>query len=180
MQRQQESNAEAGEFTVTDELYQISEATNDDGTVNVEIFDYEKSADGENVIVSFRTPTGDRRTEMYPWPKVDSAEYAFVRLCRQTVGGLNAAEFLKTDGAEVRADPDTWELCVDTRLRNQFPVRDMLTPPNATIESIFLFILLVQVVPFFYAVLSANVALGVSSILVAFVSFVISACYVDI
>ena len=175
-QQQEESNADAGEFTVTDELYQISEATNDDGTVNVEVFDYEKSADGENVIVHFRTPTGDRRTEMYPWPKADSSEYEFVRLCRQTVGGLNAAEFLRSDGAEVKADPDTWGLCVSKRLRDWFPLKDFLTPPNENIEISMLLLFGISMFVFLFSLITLDVML-ISLCGVSIVFFLSAAIY---
>lgn len=98
------------EFTVTDELYEISEATNSDGSVDVEVFDFEKSADGESVKVWFHTPTMEKKSETMDWPRNDSNTYKFVRLCRKAVGGLNGAEWLKQDGAKIRADPDNWEL----------------------------------------------------------------------
>jgi hypothetical protein len=100
------------EFTVSDELYEISEATNKDGTVDVEIFDFRKRHNDE-VIVKFRTPTGDVKTESMKWPKRDTTEYKFVRICRKTAGSLSGAKFLKTDGGRIRADPEEWELKAD-------------------------------------------------------------------
>lgn len=113
-----EENAadETLEFQVSDELYQISEATNRDGTVNVHVYDFEKYEMGsgsKRVRVHFRTPTGEEKEEKMDWPRRDTAEYKFVRLCRQTVGGLNAADFIKQDGAEIKADPKEWELVVE-------------------------------------------------------------------
>ena len=105
------------EFGVTDELYEISEATNSDGSVDVEVFDFEKSEDGESVEVWFHTPTMEKQSETMDWPRKDSSKYKFVRLCRKTVGGLNGAEWLKQDGATIRADPDEWEIQADLTRR---------------------------------------------------------------
>lgn len=109
------------EFTVTDELYQISEATNSDGTVDVEVYDFNKKDRGDQsqVEVLFRTPTGDKKSETMEWPRKDSADYKFVRVCRNTVGGLNGAEWLKTDGARIKADPDNWEIKADLSRKRQ-------------------------------------------------------------
>lgn len=101
--------SDMGEFTVSDELYSISEATNSDGTVDVTIYDFEKLNNG-NVRVHFYTPTMEQESEVMEWPKKDSIEYKFVRLCRKTVGSLSGAKWLKTDGADIKADPDKWEI----------------------------------------------------------------------
>lgn len=103
---------EMGEFTVSDELYEIAEATNSDGTVDVSIYDFEKIGSDE-VRVHFTTPTMDKQSETMDWPSKDSPDYKFVRLCRKTVGSLSGAKWLKTDGAEIKADPESWEIEAD-------------------------------------------------------------------
>ena len=103
------SPAEMGEFSVTDELYEISEATNKDGTVDVSIYDFDKVGSDE-VRVYFYTPAMNEQSETMDWPRKDTPDYKFVRLCRATVGGLSGAEWLKTDGAKIKADPDNWEI----------------------------------------------------------------------
>lgn len=110
MSVEKEAATAAGEFTVSDKMYEISEATNKDGSVDVEITGYKEVGDEDAVNVYFKTPTRKSQTEKMPWPKQDSAEYKFVRICRNTVGGLNGAKFLKIDGAEITADPETWEI----------------------------------------------------------------------
>lgn len=125
-----------GEFTVTDELYEISEATNSDGSVDVEIFDFEKTSNGEKVKVWFHTPTMDKRSEKMKWPRNDSNEYKFVRLCRKTVGGLNGAEWLKQDGASISADPDDWT--INARLNRRERVKSFIS--KRTIDEFILMI----------------------------------------
>jgi len=100
------------EFSISDELYEISEATNRDGTVDVEIYDFEKleNVDPPQVSVKFYTPTGDKKSEAMNWPIRDTASNKFVRICRETVGSLSAAKFLKQDGAIVKANPENWEI----------------------------------------------------------------------
>lgn len=106
--------SDAGEFTVSDELYEISEATNKNGTVDVEIFDFDKDKDdADEVRVKFYTPTMQVRSETMAWPKKDDPKYKFVRICNDTVGGLKGANFIKTDGATIEADPDTWEIVAE-------------------------------------------------------------------
>ena len=103
-------DSNAGEFTVSDELYEVSEATNADGTVSVEVFDYKK-INNEKIEVCFYTPTMDEKTEVMDWPRIDEPEkYKFVRICEVAVGGLNAADWLRKDGAKIKADPDDWTL----------------------------------------------------------------------
>lgn len=118
-----ELTEDTGEFTVSDELYEISEATNSDGTVDVEIYDFEKVTEGYDhprVTVFFRTPTLDKKSEMMEWPRKDSPEYKFVRICEKTVGGLNAANFIKKDGAIIKADPDDWTIEADMSRRGRY------------------------------------------------------------
>ena len=74
------------------------------------MYDFEKLEESGEVRVHFYTPTMDKQSETMDWPRKDSAEYKFVRLCRATVGGLSGAEWLKTDGAKIKADPDSWEI----------------------------------------------------------------------
>ena len=111
--------AEMGEFSITDELYEISEATNRDGTVDVKVYDFDKLEESEEVRVHFYTPTMDKQSETMDWPRKDSTEYKFVRLCRATVGGLSGAEWLKTDGAHIKADPDNWEIKAEVSTTHQ-------------------------------------------------------------
>lgn len=91
---------------LSDDLYTVSERTNRDGTVDVELSGIEKS--GDDVHVAFRTPTNELQVESMPFPNRDSSEYKFVRLCRQTVGDLSRASALS--GSMVKADPDNWTL----------------------------------------------------------------------
>ncbi|WP_200532170.1 YrzE family protein [Halorubrum sp. LN27] len=104
------SEADTAEFTVSDQLYEVSEATNADGTVSVEIFDYERVSEND-LEVNFRTPTMEEKSEIMDWPRIDDPDkYKFVRICEATVGGLNGADWLKTDGAELKANPEDWTL----------------------------------------------------------------------
>jgi hypothetical protein len=123
------------EFTVSDELYEISEATNKDGTVDVEIYDFRKRHNDE-VVVRFRTPTGDVKTESMKWPKRDTTEYKFVRICRETAGSLSGAKFLKTDGGKIRADPEEWELKADLTTKDKIKEFISQTSIRSVLENI--------------------------------------------
>lgn len=114
---------EEEEFTVTDELYQITEATNKDGTVDVQIYDWSKiDQNGEpKVVVRFYTPSMEPKSETMDWPTIDTLDNKFVRIC-ETVGvGLRGADWLKTDGAEIRADPENWT--IQTHLPARYRVK---------------------------------------------------------
>ena len=113
------TSTKMGEFSITDELYEISEATNNDGTVNVSIYDFKKVNDGDSVQVHFHTPTMAKQHETMDWPRKDDTKYKFVRICRKTVGSLSGAKFLKTDGAEIAADPDEWEIDAKLTLKQK-------------------------------------------------------------
>jgi len=83
-----------------EELYHIQELTNDDGTVDVEITDWEKeeySNSSAKVNIEFRTPWGETKTEMMKWPKKATDEYKFVRLVRQCGYDLTGATQIHGD-----------------------------------------------------------------------------------
>jgi hypothetical protein len=122
-----ETDSGTGEFEISDKMHRISDATNTDGSVDVDISSYEEVPPEEGVRVTFMTPTGEQKEEVMQFPKRDDQSYKFVRLCNNTVGSLNAAEYLNIDSPTARADPDSWEL-IATRSR-----RKMLTDKIASI-----------------------------------------------
>lgn len=137
---------EEEEFTVTDELYQITEATNKDGTVDVQIYDWSKiDQNGEpKVVVRFYTPSMEPKSETMDWPTMDTLDNKFVRIC-ETVGvGLRGADWLKTDGAEIRADPGGW--VIQTRLPARYRVKRYISQLSfADLVSMGLFIFAVGI-----------------------------------
>ena len=107
----------AGEMS--DEVYRIVEATNDDGTVDVTIEDVVRN--DKTAVVVFSTPTAEIETEEMDWPTRDSDDYKLVRICRATVGGFAAISDLK--GERIAADPETWEIATETTVKQNVPLR---------------------------------------------------------
>lgn len=98
------------ELSPGEQLYRISQKTNDDGTVNVDISDWEKL--GDNVAVEFITPSADTEREVMEWPtRDDPNEYKFAALCREYGSGIVDPDGLI--GVEVPADDEDWSLQVD-------------------------------------------------------------------
>ena len=107
----------AGEMS--DEVYRIVEATNDDGTVDVTIEDVVRN--DKTAVVVFSTPTAEVEKEKMDWPTRDSDDYKLVRICRATVGGFAAISDLK--GERIAADPETWEIATETTAKQNAPLR---------------------------------------------------------
>lgn len=68
------------ELSPGEQLYRISEQTNGDGTVSVEVNQWEKR--GDKVGVELILPTGDTFEETMRWPEYDDEQYKFIRLLR--------------------------------------------------------------------------------------------------
>lgn len=101
----------SSELTDTQKLHAISEATNDDGTINVQLHDFNRTEADDRVKVEFITPDGQIEGEVMPWPKADTDEYKFVRIFNQTGYGIIAAEEACEQGVEVKAERDrSWRL----------------------------------------------------------------------
>lgn len=101
-------------MSIEDELYEITEATNDDGTVDVTIERLERV--GDSVEVYFTTPTREEHFIPLEWPDRDSEKYAFVRLCHEA--DLDLRHAMQLEGSTVRAKKDgdryTFHLPKDT------------------------------------------------------------------
>ena len=98
------------ELSDTDRLYNISNATNDDGTIDVELTDFNRSEADDMVSVEFLTPNGEVESEVMPWPKEDSEEYKFVRIFNQTGYGIISAEEACENNVTVKAERDPWRI----------------------------------------------------------------------
>lgn len=102
------------DVSTEDRLYRVSEATNDDGFVDVEIMEWgeieeeEWDDEGEGLYVVFRTPLLNYHETTMDFPEKDDEEYRFVRLCHAAGLDLNGAKQL--EDSEVKADPESWEL----------------------------------------------------------------------
>lgn len=130
-----EADADTGEFEISDKMHQISDATNADGTVDVEISSYEEVQPEQGVRVTFMTPTGEKKEEVMSFPKRDDQSYKFVRLCNNTVGSLNAAEYLNIDSPTVPADPDSWELIAPRSHRKMLTQKVVNTTPSNVVTA---------------------------------------------
>jgi len=135
-----ETDSDTGEFEISDKMHRISDATNTDGTVDVEIFSYEEVHPEQGVRVTFMTPTGEQKEEVMTFPKRDDQSYKFVRLCNNTVGSLNAAEYLNIDSPTARADPDSWEL-IAPRSRRKILTDKIASTTPSTVVTAFLMII---------------------------------------
>lgn len=89
------------ETTAQEELFHIQESTNDDGTVDVEITDWQKLSNGR-MTVEFQLPTVETQTERMDWPAKDTDDYKFVRLVRHC--GYDLASADQIIGETVKAD----------------------------------------------------------------------------
>jgi len=98
------------ELSDTDRLHNISRATNDDGTIDVELHDFNRTEEDNMVSVEFITPNGDVESEVMAWPEVESDDYKFVRLFEQTGYGIIAAEEACENGVKVKAEQNPWKL----------------------------------------------------------------------
>lgn len=98
------------ELSDTDRLHAISQATNDDGTIDVELHDFNRSEADDMVSVEFLTPDGDLESEVMPWPKEDSEDYKFVRIFDQTGYGIISAKEACEQSITVKAEREPWRL----------------------------------------------------------------------
>jgi hypothetical protein len=95
------------ESTLEQRLWNISRASKD-GYVRGHIRECEL-ADDDTIRVRVRLPNAEMHTQIFPMPKTDSPEYAFVRLAEDCGYSLASAEQLAggddTDGARVWCEP---------------------------------------------------------------------------
>lgn len=91
---------------IQDELYRITEATNPDGTVNVEITRWQKK--GDKVHVYFNDAMLVEHVETMDWPTRDDTTFKFVRLCH--VCDLSFSAALQLEGSSVKAHEGEWTL----------------------------------------------------------------------
>lgn len=94
-----------------EQLDEIDLRTNDDGSVEVRILEWEKHPTADRVSVKFRTPAGEVKTEKMPWPQSKDPEYKFIRLIQETPYTLRTAEQINDDDELwLDAEPESWKL----------------------------------------------------------------------
>lgn len=113
-----------------EELDEIDRRTNEDGTVEVELLEWEKQQKLDRVGVSYLTPTGKVKTESMEWPEANDPSYKFIRLIEQTPYTLRTAESINEDGVMLDANPDTWEL----QLPEEQSLTDKIPEPERGFE----------------------------------------------
>jgi len=106
------------ELSSAERLVRIEEASNEDGSVEVEILGWEEE-DGV-VTVEMITPVGDVETEEMPFPEPghDLTEYKFYRMLQEADLSIRNAELLQGevfDAAVISEDYKTerWEIQLD-------------------------------------------------------------------
>jgi len=98
------------ELSDAERLHEISRATNDDGTVNVELQSFNKTEADNKVGVTYKTPDGMVLRDVMDWPRSDSDEYKFVRIFEQAGYGIVAAEEACSNNISVKATTNPWSL----------------------------------------------------------------------
>lgn len=115
------------EITVEDELWQIEDRTQEDGTVRGECLGWEKvepRRNGPKAAVRIRLPNGQRFTEEMEWPaSADPDQYEFVRLVEHCGYSLSAALDLEDEFVPCRRGEDG-EWSIDIPQSTRADVRD--------------------------------------------------------
>lgn len=93
------------------EAIRLSEATNDDGTVDVNVTDVHREDDV--VVIEFQTPLDETKQEEMPWPDIEDDTYKIVRICEATVGSFSGLG--EIENFNIRAHPDDWEIVVKNK-----------------------------------------------------------------
>ena len=107
--------AQTIEKTVTDVAYQVEQATNNDGTVDVEIKDVQYHKRDDSIVIQFFTPLGETKNHVFDRPKRADSSYEVVQFANAYIGSFGAIEQLT--GMNVKADPESWNLKIpDTRV----------------------------------------------------------------
>ena len=168
------------EITAQEELYHIQESTNDDGTVDVEIYawkkdEYDNLSSTRNhepeVTVEFQLPTVETETERMPWPDKATDDYKFVRLVRQCGFDLASAEQIK--GETVRYDGEQLIVPKTKSLKEKLTpspkwgtIGIILPVVISSLGSLYLFavsnIQMINYIPFLLAILFGTILIAVS------------------
>jgi len=107
--------AQTIEKTVTDVAYQVERATNNDGTVDVEIKDVQYHKRDDSIVIQFFTPLGETKNHVFDRPKRADSSYEVVQFANAYIGSFGAIEQLT--GMNVKADPESWNVKIpDTRV----------------------------------------------------------------
>lgn len=184
MQETETAHTNTDELSDKDELhkeaYRISEATNDDGTVDVEIEDITKN--GDEATIEFKTPWLETKEETMDWPKYVDENYKIVRICQETVGSFEAVQQL--EGHSIRADPETWEIVTHEKPDEKIDFREkfaslaewgLILTGFICILSIISMVVLALAFPFGVAILSLpqGVSVVVGAILLGFATVIL-------
>lgn len=104
-----------------EELRRLYEATNEDGTIDAEILDWER--EGAEVVVSLYHPTQGEIKRTFDWPEVADGESDFERLVNAALLNLDEAERLRDESRTVPIEKVDGEWKVSTS-----PSHDIETP----------------------------------------------------
>lgn len=104
------------EKSLSDEVYQISEATNEDGTIDAEITSIEKvEQHGQNKAeIEFdpKLPSEGPKTIHLDWPVIDDSNYRLVQLCEETIGSFAALP--QMHGETISVNPESWSVMLES------------------------------------------------------------------
>ena len=118
------------ELSSVDKLVQIDESTTDSGLVRVEITEWEE--DGDHVIVTFATPTGDLKTErmLFPEPGDSLEQNKFYRIIQSCDLSMRNADMLVGETVLASKKNDQWTI----EVQQEIPVIERMLQSIATIN----------------------------------------------
>ena len=100
------------ELSDSQKLYILTERTDDNGNVLVELTDW--NMNDETVELEFMNPYGETKRKEYARPESDSDNYKIVRVLKSTGYGLASIDTACDEGVLVPADSENnWELLPD-------------------------------------------------------------------
>ena len=107
---------EQQEISVEDELWQIEDKTQSDGTVLGEILYWNKLTEtihSPKIVAHIRLPNGQRFKQRYEWPaSADPDEYEFVRLVEHCGYSLSSADMIEGMEVPCRRNDGEWTIHV--------------------------------------------------------------------
>lgn len=112
-----ECTTESTKDAVDDEMFKermrrIHEATNEDGSIDVDVIGMTPNIENEEVEVTYLTPQKEEHSEKFDIPRVASAEYPLVRLLHSVGLQLNQIDQLTSKSVPANVENDSVEIAI--------------------------------------------------------------------
>ncbi len=152
----------SSEVSATDELWQVEQKTNSDGTVDGKIQNWEKKQHHRGDVAAYikvRLPNGETFKEKCEWPAADDPfDNTFVRVVDYCGYTLSAADQIEGETIPCKKSSDGWEIAVGRPFKPKQYLREAwefgITPITLLIHYHRLLKNDDIVDPFFYALFS--------------------------